>query len=382
MKPLKPKKKIKLDREKKAKKKVVNKVRPAELPVHVIAHSKATMGRQEEQAAAKVIHAGMVGSNLEVAKFEYDFCRFLGLPEGHAIALSSGTAARFIALTILGAEGANVAYPAYSSGLRKAIDLVRATALPIDISADGALIDDGAFGESGAKIFLLPHLFGLPSDLQKLREARPGFIVEDCSQALGAKVQNKHVGLAGDFAVYSFSTDKVISTGGQGGMLVSKDKDLIDKARIFSKSNTFNFALTDMQAAIGRVQLEKLDKLMARRDDIFDAYREAGFDLLDNEEEGIKPVRQSAVMYCENAAAVMATIKEGCVECLQPVDLFDDELQQSAPRAAALSETTISLPIYPHLSNDEVREMVDLISDALDANLSDDSDSADSPEQS
>ena len=165
-------------------------------------------------------------------------------------------------------------------------------------------------------------------------------------------------------------------------MLVSKDKDLIDKARIFSKSNTFNFALTDMQAAIGRVQLEKLDKLMARRDDIFDAYREAGFDLLDNEEEGIKPVRQSAVMYCENAAAVMATIKEGCVECLQPVDLFDDELQQSAPRAAALSETTISLPIYPHLSNDEVREMVDLISDALDANLSDDSDSADSPEQS
>jgi dTDP-4-amino-4,6-dideoxygalactose transaminase len=132
-----------------------------------------------------------------------------------------------------------------------------------------------------------------------------------------------------------------------------------------------------MQAAIGRVQLEKLDKLMARRDDIYDAYKEAGFDLLDSEEADFKPVRQSAVMHCQNAQAVIAAIKEGCVECLQPVDLFDQSLQTACPRAAALSQATISLPIYPHLSNDEVREIVDLVCDALDANAGDHSDIAD-----
>ena len=372
MKPLKKKKKIKVANP--PKKKLV---KPVELPAHIISHSKATMGRQEEQAASKVVHSGYVGSGTEIAKFEYEFCRFLGLAEGHAVLLSSGTAARYLALWALSAENKEVIIPAYSSGLRNALALAKATAVLID-SSDGPNIDLVAAAKSNATIALIPHMFGLPVDLAKLLELRAGRelkIIEDCSQALGAKIgANKslsHVGLVGDISVYSFSTDKVISTGGQGGMLVSKHTDLIEKVRNYRDHNSdsacFNFNITDMQAAMGRVQLEKLTKLMARREDIFDAYKEAGFDIFENCDANATPVRQGAILKSEIAAAVIEQLKQACVEAIIPVDKVESDLASTLPHATKLSLSTVSLPIYPHLSNDEVREIIEQVRDALEA---------------
>lgn len=391
MKPLKKKKKIKVANP--PKKKVA---KPVELPAHIISHSKATMGRQEEQAASKVVHSGYVGSGTEIAKFEYEFCKFLGLAEGHAVLLSSGTAARYLALWALSAENKEVIIPAYSSGLRNALALAKATAVLID-SSDGPNIDLEAAAKSNAAIALIPHMFGLPVDLAKLRELRAGRelkIIEDCSQALGAKIGTKigaskglstdgqtnvgqtnvgqtNVGLVGDISVYSFSTDKIISTGGQGGMVVSKHPDLIEKIRNYrdhnSNSACFNFNITDMQAAIGRVQLEKLTKLMARREDIFDAYKEAGFDIFENCDANATPVRQGAILKSEIASAVIEHLKQACVEAIVPVDKVESELASTLPQATKLSLSTVSLPIYPHLSNDEVREIIEQVHDALEA---------------
>lgn len=386
MKPLKKKKKIKVANP--PKKKVA---KPVELPAHIISHSKATMGRQEEQAASKVVHSGYVGSGTEIAKFEYEFCKFLGLAEGHAVLLSSGTAARYLALWALSAESKEVIIPAYSSGLRNALALAKATAVLID-SCDGPNIDLEAAAKSNATIALIPHMFGLPVDLAKLLELRAGRelkIIEDCSQALGAKIGTKigaskglrpdgqtnvgqtNVGLVGDISVYSFSTDKIISTGGQGGMLVSKQPDLIEKIRNYrdhnSNSACFNFNITDMQAAIGRVQLEKLTKLMARREDIFDAYKEAGFDIFENCDVNATPVRQGAILKSEIASAVIEHLKQACVEAIVPVDKVESELASKLPQATKLSLSTVSLPIYPHLSNDEVREIIEQVRDALEA---------------
>lgn len=379
MKPLRKKKKIKVANPPKNKL-----VKPVELPAHIISHSKATMGRQEEQAASKVVHSGYVGSGTEIAKFEYEFCKFLGLAEGQAVLLSSGTAARYLALWALSAENKEVIFPAYSSGLRNAVALAKAKAVLID-SSEGPNIDLVATAKSNATIALIPHMFGLPVDLAKLLELRAGRelkIIEDCSQALGAKICTKlstknsanksleNVGLVGDISVYSFSTDKVISTGGQGGMLVSKHTDLIEKVRNYRDHNcqaSFNFNITDMQAAIGRVQLEKLTKLMARREDIFDAYKEAGFDIFDNCDANALPVRQGAILQSKIAAAVIEHLKQACVEAIVPVDKVESELASTLPQATKLSLSTVSLPIYPHLSNDEVREIIEQVRDALEA---------------
>ena len=373
MKPLRKKKKIK-----QAKPQQKKQVRPVELPAHIIAHCKATMGRQEEQAASKVVHSGYVGSGTEIAKFEYEFCKFLGLEEGHAVALSNGTAARYLALWALAAEGKEVIIPAYSSGLRNAVALAKAKAVLIDSTEDGPGIDINLAAKSSATIALIPHMFGLPVDLAKLIELRAGKelkLIEDCSQALGATVgtgkDQKNVGLVGDIAVYSFSTDKIISTGGQGGMLVSKHAQVIEKVRSYRDQQEpetawFNFNITDMQAAMCRVQLEKLSKLMARREDIFDAYKEAGFDIFDNQSENA-PVRQGAILKSEEASDLIDYLKQACIEAIVPVDKIEGEAAKAAPHATKLSLSTVSLPIYPHLSNDEVREIIEQVQDALEA---------------
>ncbi len=358
MKPLRKKKKIKPS---KSGVKVV-KAKPPEAPTYVIAHSKATMGRQEEQAAAKVIHGGFVGSGAEVSKFEYDFCRFLGLPEGHALALSSGTAARFLALMVLGAEGKTVAIPAYSTGLRKAVALAKAQAITVDIKAGTANIDLDAAAKAKAEIVFVAHMFGMPLVLKPMADKH---IIEDCTQALGAKVKGAHVGLASNMAVYSFAAGEIITCGGQGGMLVSKDLELINKARLYRDHDNnglnfnFNFQLTDIQAAIGRVQLEKLPKLLARREDIFDAYKDTGYAILESSDDDVTPVRQAAILQTQQAHAVILHLKEACVECIVPVDKLNDQEALSCPLAAELSKSTVSLPIHPHLSNDEVREILE-----------------------
>jgi len=372
MKPLRKKKKIKP-----AKPQQKKQVRPVELPAHIIAHSKATMGRQEEQAASKVVHSGYVGSGMEIAKFEYDFCKFLGIPEGHAVALSSGTAARYLALWALSAENQKVIIPACSSGLANAVALAKASVDLIDSQEGSPNIDLVAAAKSTATIALIPHMFGLPVDLAKLLELRQGRelkLIEDCSQALGATVGSKQqpVGLVGDISVFSFSTDKVISTGGQGGMLVSKDASLIEKVRNYrdhasADAVSFNFNITDMQAAIGRVQLEKLAKLMARREDIFDAYKEAGFEIFDNSNDQASPVRQGAILKSERAAAIIEYLKQACIEAIVPVDPIAAAHANAVPHAVKLSQSTVSLPIYPHLSNDEVREILEQVRDALDS---------------
>jgi dTDP-4-amino-4,6-dideoxygalactose transaminase len=122
-----------------------------------------------------------------------------------------------------------------------------------------------------------------------------------------------------------------------------------------------------MQAAIGRVQLEKLTKLMARREDIFDAYKEAGFDIFDNCDANALPVRQGAILQSKIAAAVIEHLKQACVEAIVPVDKVESELASTLPQATKLSLSTVSLPIYPHLSNDEVREIIEQVRDALEA---------------
>ncbi len=361
MKPLRKKKKIKPT----PKSKVV-KVKAPEVPVHIIAHSKATMGRQEEQAAAKVIHGGFVGSGSEVAKFEYDFCRFLGLAEGHALALSSGTAARYLALAVLGAEGKSVAIPAYSSGLRKALALAKAVPVVVDVKAGTANIDLDAAAATRADIVVIAHMFGMPTVLKPMAGKK---IIEDCTQVLGAKIKGVPAGLAADIAVYSFAGGEIITCGGQGGMLVSKDLELVTRARAYrdhdNNGASFNFRLTDIQAAIGRVQLEKLPKLVARREDIFDAYKESGFAILEAHDESVSPVRQAAILQTERAQEVISYLKEACVECIVPVDLVSASEASTCPQAAHLALNTVSLPIHPHLSNDEVREIMDQLHDAL-----------------
>ena len=99
----------------------------------MIAHNKPTLGKQEQQAVFKVLDSGYIAQGLEVERFENEFCDFLGLPQRHAVALSSGTSALFMALWSLKSKNKSIAMPVYvCSSLRNAVAMVQAKEVLID----------------------------------------------------------------------------------------------------------------------------------------------------------------------------------------------------------------------------------------------------------
>lgn len=103
----------------------------------MIEHNKITLGKQEQQAVSKVLDSGYIAQGKEVEKFENEFSYFLGLPEQHAVALSSGTSALFMALWSLKAKHKSIAMPVYvCSSLRNAVAMVQANELLLDNAID------------------------------------------------------------------------------------------------------------------------------------------------------------------------------------------------------------------------------------------------------
>ena len=135
----------------------------------MIVHNQPTLGKQEKLAVSKVIDSGHIAQGIEVERFENELCDFLGLPEHHAVALSSGTSALFMSLWSLDAKGKSVAMPVYvCSSLRNAVAMVQAKAVLLDNEIDSPNISLNQLQKSNADFSIVTHKFGLPNEIQKI----------------------------------------------------------------------------------------------------------------------------------------------------------------------------------------------------------------------
>lgn len=335
----------------------------------MIAHNKPTLGRQEQQAVFKVLDSGYITQGIEVERFENEFCDFLGLPQRHAVALSSGTSALFMALWSLKAKKKSIAMPVYvCSSLRNAVAMVQAKEVLIDNATDSPNINLNQLQKSNADIAIVPHMFGLPNEIQNIKDID---IIEDCAQSLGASIDNKKTGLIGKAGIFSFYATKLMTSGGQGGMFVSKDKNLVDKVRDYrefdcrrDQKERFNFQMTDIQASIGRVQLKKLPSFLERRQEIFEIYKESGLDLLASENNA--SVHYRAVIRINNPAEVKDKLLKQSIKTIIPIE--DWELLgdgDNYKNSYNLTQTTLSLPIYPSLTNKDALTIVNQLEKAI-----------------
>ena len=193
----------------------------------MIAHNKPTLGKEEESAASQVIRSNWLAQGEEVELFENDICDFLHIPKHHAVAVSSGTAALYLALWALEAKTKKIALPAYTcSSLRHAVAMAGGEEVILDTKKNNPNIDVKELDENKTPIAIVQHTFGIPNDISNINSNIQ--IIEDCAQALGAKMNNQFVGIKGDVGIFSFYATKLITSGGQGGMVVSKDKSLIE----------------------------------------------------------------------------------------------------------------------------------------------------------
>jgi dTDP-4-amino-4,6-dideoxygalactose transaminase len=249
----------------------------------------------EVEAVVEVLRSGRVNSwaGPQTGLFEEEFAAYLGLP--HAIAVANGTVALELALHAIDLQpGDEVVVPARSF-FASASCVVRMGGVPVFADVDAE--SQGLSAETvrpcltdRSRAVICVHLSGHPCDMDplgKLCRERGLRLIEDCAQAHGARYRGHAVGTMGDLGCFSFCQDKIMTTGGEGGMVVTRSRDLWERAwafkdhgkshravfedahppgfRWYHESFGSNFRLTEMQAAIGRRQLRKLESWIERR---------------------------------------------------------------------------------------------------------------------
>jgi dTDP-4-amino-4,6-dideoxygalactose transaminase len=255
---------------------------------------------EEDEIAAveAILRSGRVNAlqhGEQCRAFEAEFAAFVGRP--HAVAVANGSVALELALEVLGIGPGDEVVVTPRSFFASAACIRRVGAVPVFADVDRCSQNVTAATIAATlsprtRAIVAVHLAGWPcamDEIMALATERRLRVVEDCAQALGATWQGRPVGSFGDAAAFSFCTDKLISTGGEGGMLLLADEAAHERAQSIkdhgkdlaaqrrpSAGNVFrylhqrfgtNWRLTEMQAAIGRRQLGKLPSWLARRRD-------------------------------------------------------------------------------------------------------------------
>ena len=325
----------------------------------MIPHNKPSIGPEESQTIAEVIASGWIAPGEKVKQFEQVFADYVGAK--HAVAVNSGTAALYMALKILEIQYAIM--PTYACGallnVAKMVDIIP---LLMDIEQNSFNMERAIvnpYNRNETRAFVILHTFGVPADLAYIK--RNGIkLIEDCSQALGSYINGKHVGIQGDIGIFSFGSSKMITTG-SGGMLVTNNKDLADKAREFldyvNHVPAFNFAMNDMQAAMGIMQLRKLPIFLFKRAQMayeyHDICKSKGWDYNKGTITGNNFYRFVLIgNFVDRLKQHLADNRITAIVPIERRELLHNMLGLDAgnyPNAEWVSRNTLSLPIFPDL---------------------------------
>ncbi len=276
--------------------------KPPETPPRRIPVAKPSFDEREERLLLETLRSGWVTQGPRVADFERAFAARVGAAE--AVAVSNGTTALFLALHALGVgPGDEVIVPSLSFiATANAVVHCGATPVFVDVEPSTCNLDPDLLEEAvtpRTKALMPVHQLGLPADLDRIAAvaARHGLaVLEDAACAVGALYRGKPIGSAGNPACFSFHPRKVIVTG-EGGMITTDDRALAGRLRLLRHQGMsvsdlerhaaarviveeyrvigYNFRLSDLQAAVGIAQLEKLDAFLAKRRAIAERYHAA-----------------------------------------------------------------------------------------------------------
>jgi perosamine synthetase len=260
----------------------------------VIPLAKPVLGEAEERAVIEVLRSGQLSLGPKLAEFERRFAEYVGAP--YASAVSSGTAGLHLALRAAGVGPGDEVITSPFSFVASANAILYVGATPVFADIDPVTLNlDPAAAEAAitprTKAILPVHIFGYPADMpefERIAERHGLGIVEDACQALGARHRDgPRVGGRGNPAVFGFYANKQITTG-EGGMITMSDPAM--KERVDSERNQgrapdmgwldhdrlgYNYRLSELACALGVVQLEHLEGMLAARAKVAGLYREA-----------------------------------------------------------------------------------------------------------
>ena len=232
-----------------------------------------------------------LGANVD--GFEKELAAITGAK--HAAALTTGTAAIHLALKAAGVTAGDIVLCQSLTFSATANPIIYENATPVFIDSNvetwnmDPVALEAAFEKYGTRVkaVLVTHLYGLSADLDPIKalcDQYGAVLIEDAAESLGSYYKGKHTGTIGDFGIFSFNGNKIITTSG-GGMLVSDDEEKIKKVRFWATQARdparhyqhselgYNYRMSNIAAGIGRGQLKVLDQRVAKKKYIFEYYR-------------------------------------------------------------------------------------------------------------
>ena len=343
-----------------------------------------------KEAVVAVLEGNFHPPGEQTIAFEEEFAKFCGAK--HAIALSSGTAALHLSALALGIKkGDEVITPSNSmSSSGDSILFVGATPIFVDIDEKTYNIDSNKIEEkitSKTKAIQPVHMYGYPVDMDpilELAEEKDLLVFDDACHSNGCKYKKNRIGNMGDITSFSF-VSKSMTVGGDGGMVATNNEDLAESVYMLRRHGRnrkgdqvklgYNYRIGEMAAAIGRLQLKKLDKWNDQRRIHAKLYS----DLLEDtpvkcpiEMDWAHPVYLNYVITAPKRDDLKKFLHERGIQSRNPypplhtlpyyIERFGD-LTGKMPLTENHQKNALGLPVYPTMTTEDIEEVANIVKD-------------------
>lgn len=347
----------------------------------MINHSKPTILNEKEiiNNIKKILNSGYLAEGKFVEEFEKELCKFFNMR--YAVCVSSGTAGLFSSLLSLNVDNnSEVIIPAFTCpAVLNAVLSTQAKPVIVDVNLDDFNISYNEIKNhisKKTKAIIIPHMFGYPAkDIKKIIDLGVP-VIEDITQSIGAKIDNILVGNFGVINVISFYATKMVTSFGEGGVVLTNNKkiwefikDLKEYDKKFNFRLRYNYKISEVQAIMGLNQIKNLNKFINKRRKIFEYYKNK----LKNYNYNIKifePLPNVDAVYYR--FIIQLNKKISLDEIIQQYKNFGIEVARSiflpldkyylgkfiCKNSKLLYDTTLSLPIYPSLTKKEINLII------------------------
>ena len=367
---------------------------------------------EDIKKATEILKSGKINywTGFEGREFEKEFSSYVGVK--HSVAVDNGTNALILAAHALGISKGDEVIMSPRTFVASAFSIMHLGAKPvfIDIDRNSQNMDSNLIEAAitpNTKAIMAIHLAGWPCEMDKIQEIcnkHNLFLIEDCAQAHGAKYKNQSVGSFGDVNAWSFCQDKIMTTAGEGGMVTTNNKDYWSSVWSFKdhgknydtvynkehppgfrwlhENHGTNARMTEIQSAIGRLQLKKLDMWIDQRTNLSNIFNDAFKDLdglritlppshikhayykyyVFTEPEKLKSDKdRDFIMNSLNDLGI-ACYSGSCSEIYKEKafdKLFDNNQRPDLPNARELGETSLMFLVHPTIDEDDIYKISD-----------------------
>jgi len=363
-----------------------------EIPFYNLKREHAEIKQELSEAVERVCGSGWFVLGDEVAAFETEFSSYVGAKYG--IGVNSGSDALFLVLKALGIDENSEVITVSHTFVSTVDSIVRCGAKPVfvDVESDTYCIDTAKIEEKiteRTKAILPVHLYGHPANIDhvlKIAKQSGLAVVEDACQAHGAEYRRKKVGGLGDAGCFSFYPIKNIGAYGDGGMVTTNNRSLAERLRVlrnYGQSEKYhhdligiNSRLDELQAAVLRVKLPRLDEWNERRRRLAQLYKE-----ILEQTDVVLPTESAYANHAYHLFVIRLAGRDNCQRFLQksgiqtqihyPIPVHKQKAYAAFESTKDLSVTQticneiLSLPLYPSLTDEEVAYVGGVTKDAV-----------------